>query len=139
MKMLYKTSATATGGRAGSSSLDDASFTAKMVRPGEAKGGLNPEQLFALGYAACFDSAMELTAKKLSLVATGASTSVAIGLGQKPDGTYALDAEITAHLPTLSMTDATRLVEATHLVCPYSNATRGNIEVRLRVEDSGKK
>lgn len=139
MKIFYNTSATATGGRSGSSSLDDASFTAKMVRPGEGKSGLNPEQLFALGYAACFDSAMELTAKKLAFVVTGASTTVAIGLGQKPDGAFGLDAEITVHVPTLSKIDATRLVEATHLVCPYSNATRGNIEVRLRVEDGEKK
>jgi lipoyl-dependent peroxiredoxin len=110
-----------------------------MVRPGEGKGGLNPEQLFALGYAACFDSAMELTAKKLQFAITGASTSIEIGLGQNSDGTYGLDAEITAHLPMLSKIDAMKLVEATHLVCPYSNATRGNIEVRLRVEDNEKK
>lgn len=137
MKILYQTRATATGGRAGSSSLDDGSFTAKMVKPGDGKGGLNPEQLFALGYAACFDSAMELTAKKLNLAIAGASTSIEIGLGQISDGKFGLDAEITAHLPMLSNSDATKLIEATHLVCPYSNATRGNMEVRLRVEGNG--
>ncbi|RMD90950.1 MAG: organic hydroperoxide resistance protein [Alphaproteobacteria bacterium] len=134
MKILYKTGATATGGRAGTATLTDGSFSVAMVRPGSKDEGRNPEQLFALGYAACFDSAMELTAKSLNLNPVGASTTVEVGLGQRSDGGYGLDLDITAHLPGLSRDEATRLVEATHQVCPYSHATRGNIDVRLHVD-----
>jgi osmotically inducible protein OsmC len=108
-----------------------------MAPPGGGNAGLNPEQLFALGYAACFDSAMELTAKQLNLAVTGARTSVQAGIGQRDDGGYGLDLDISAHLPGLSQEDAQRLVEATHRVCPYSHATRGNIDVRLHVITEG--
>lgn len=134
MKILYKTSATASGGRSGVTALDDGSLSVPMVRPGTQGDGHNPEQLFALGYAACFDSAMDLMAKSLGLDATGASTTVAVGLGQRSDGGYGLDLDITAHLPGLSDDDARKLVEATHQVCPYSHATRGNVDVRLHVD-----
>ena len=67
MKIFYKTAATATGGRSGTSTLNDGSFSVQMVRPDSDEDGVNPEQLFALGYAACFDSAMEITAKQLKL------------------------------------------------------------------------
>jgi len=72
MKIFYKTAATATGGRSGTSTLNDGSFSVQMVRPDSDEDGVNPEQLFALGYAACFDSAMEITAKQLKLNAKGA-------------------------------------------------------------------
>lgn len=134
MKIFYKTAATATGGRSGTSSLDDGSYSVQMARPGSGDAGRNPEQLFALGYAACFDSAMEMSAKQLKLDAADARTTVAVGIGQRPEGGYALDLDITVHLPGLSHDDAQRLVEATHQVCPYSNATRGNIDVRLHVD-----
>ncbi|SHF04364.1 peroxiredoxin, Ohr subfamily [Ruegeria intermedia] len=134
MKILYKTTATATGGRSGVTALDDGSLSVPMVRPGTRGDGHNPEQLFALGYAACFDSAMDLMAKSLGLDTTGASTTVAVGLGQRSDGGYGLDLDITAHLPGLSDDDARKLVEATHQVCPYSHATRGSVDVRLHVD-----
>ena len=134
MKIFYKTVATATGGRTGTSALDDGSFSVRMVRPDSDASGVNPEQLFALGYAACFDSAMEMAAKRLKLEAPGARTTVAVGICQRSDGGYALDLDITAHLPGLSDEDAQRLVEAADRVCPYSNATRGNIDIRLHVE-----
>lgn len=133
MKIFYHTAATATGGRAGRAALDDGSFAVQMVRPGSDDAGVNPEQLFALGYAACFDSAMELTAKQLGLAATGARTTVAVGIGQRAEGGYALDLDITAHLPGMDRDDAEKLVQATHQVCPYSNATRDNIAVRLHI------
>ena len=88
---------------------------------------------FALGYAACFDSAMEIAAKQLKLSPEGARTSVAVGIGQQAAGGYALDLDITAHLPGMDDADAQKLVEATHQLCPYSNATRNNIDVRLHV------
>ncbi len=137
MKIFYKTSATASGGRAGVSALDDGSFTVEMVPPGDKKTGQNPEQLFALGYAACFDSAMELAATSLEMELRDARTSVEVGIGQQADGGYGLDLDITAHLPGLSPQDAQRLIEATHQVCPYSRATRGNIDVRLHVVTEG--
>jgi len=137
MKIFYKTAATATGGRSGTSTLNDGSFSVQMVRPDSDEDGVNPEQLFALGYAACFDSAMEITAKQLKLNAKGAKTSIEVGIGQRSDGGYGLDLDITAHLPGMAREDAQRLVEATHQICPYSNATRGNIDVRLHVETEG--
>lgn len=133
MKIFYKTAATATGGRSGTSALDDESFSVQMVRPGSGDAGVNPEQLFALGYAACFDSAMDLVSKQMKLDATGAKTTVEVGIGQTSEGGYALDLDITAHLPGMNDADAQRLVEATHKVCPYSHATRGNIDVRLHI------
>ncbi|MBO1520473.1 MULTISPECIES: organic hydroperoxide resistance protein [Gammaproteobacteria] len=137
MKIFYKTAATATGGRSGTSTLNDGSFSVQMVRPDSDEDGVNPEQLFALGYAACFDSAMEITAKQLKLNAKGAKTSIEVGIGQRSDGGYGLDLDITAHLPGMAREDAQRLVEATHQLCPYSNATRGNIDVRLHIETEG--
>ena len=82
MKIFYKTTATATGGRSGTSALNDGSFSVQMVRPDSGEPGVNPEQLFALGYAACFDSAMGLTAKQLKLDATGSKTTIEVGIGQ---------------------------------------------------------
>jgi len=134
MKIFYKTAATATGGRAGTSSLDDGTYSVQMVNPESSDAGVNPEQLFALGYAACFDGAMQLTAKQLKLDIAGAKTSVLVGIGQRNEGGYALDLDITAHLPGMEPENAQRLVEATHQVCPYSNATRGNIDVRLHIQ-----
>ncbi|MFT5356188.1 MAG: osmotically inducible protein OsmC [Polyangiales bacterium] len=137
MKIFYKTTASATGGRSGTSTLDDGTFSVEMTPPDSGKAGVNPEQLFALGYAACFDSAMQLTAKRLKLDSTGARTSVQVGIGARSEGGYALDLDITAHLPGMESDAAQRLVEATHQVCPYSNATRGNIDVRLHIETKG--
>lgn len=137
MKIFYKTAATATGGRSGTSTLNDGSFSVQMVRPDSDEDGVNPEQLFALGYAACFDSAMEITAKQLKLNAKGAKTSIEVGIGQRAGGGYGLDLDITAHLLGMAREDAQRLVEATHQLCPYSNAIRGNIDVRLHIETEG--
>lgn len=137
MKIFYKTAATATGGRSGTSTLNDGSFSVQMVRPDSDEDGVNPEQLFALGYAACFDSAMEITAKQLKLNAKGAKTSIEVGIGQRSGGGYGLDLDITAHLLGMAREDAQRLIEATHQLCPYSNAIRGNIDVRLHIETEG--
>lgn len=138
MKALYTAEALATGaGRNGQARLADGSLDLGMAIPQEMGGsgdGANPEQLFALGYAACFDSAMEIAAKQLKLSPEGARTSVAVGIGQQAAGGYALDLDITAHLPGMDDADAQKLVEATHQLCPYSNATRGNIDVRLHID-----
>lgn len=134
MKIFYKTSATASGGRSGTSALDDGSMSVAMIRPGTSGDGTNPEQLFALGFAACFDSAMDLVAKQLKMDVPEAKTTVEVGIGQRPDGGFALDLDITAHLPGLEESQAQKLVEATHQVCPYSHATRDNITVRLHTK-----
>lgn len=136
MKIFYKTSATATGGRDGHTQVDDDSIGFDLVsfQNKEGKQGTNPEQLFAMGYAACFDSAMNHVAPTLNLKPTNSSTSVAVGIGQKPDGAFGLDLDITITVEGLSEAEAKTLIQKAHEVCPYSNATRGNIDVRLHVK-----
>jgi Ohr subfamily peroxiredoxin len=131
MKIFYKTRATATGGRSGHTALDDGSLALDMAMPGSGKTGANPEQLFAMGYAACFDNALPVAAKQLGLHPEGSKTSVEVGIGQTEAGGYALDIDLYVEVKGLSEADAHALVEATHQVCPYSNATRGNVDVRL--------
>ena len=133
MKIFYKTRATATGGRSGRTALDDGSLALDLATPGSGKTGANPEQLFAMGYAACFDSALPVAAKQLGLAPTGTRTSVEVGIGQTATGGYALDVDLHVEVQGLDEAAARKLVEATHQVCPYSNATRGNIDVRLHV------
>ena len=132
MKIFYKTRATATGGRSGHTELDDGSLGFDLAQPGTDKSGTNPEQLFALGYAACFDSALSLVAQQMKLDTTS-KTSVEVGIGQRAEGGYALDIDIHVETTGISQDEAQKLIEATHQVCPYSNATRGNVDVRLHV------
>ncbi|MGL6070071.1 organic hydroperoxide resistance protein [Craterilacuibacter sp.] len=133
MKLLYQTRASAQGGRTGHSKLDDGSLALDMAMPGSGTTGVNPEQLFALGYAACFDSALALTAQRLKQNITGSKTSVQVGMGQNDAGGYALDIELSVEVGGLPADAAHALVTATHQVCPYSNAVRGNVAVRLNV------
>jgi len=102
----------------------------EMGGPG---GATNPEQLFAAGYAACFHSAMKLVAKPMDIDVTDSEVSVTAGLGMLDSGAFNLALEIDVHIPNASNEDAQRLVERAHEVCPYSNATRGNVEVKLGV------
>lgn len=133
MKIFYKTRATATGGRAGHTALDDGGLALDLAVPGSGKPGANPEQLFALGYAACFDNALAGVAKQMDLPITGSRTSAEVGIGQTPAGGYALDIDLWIEIQGLGEAEGMTLVEATHRVCPYSNATQGNIDVRLHV------
>ncbi|OOH88610.1 organic hydroperoxide resistance protein [Pasteurellaceae bacterium 15-036681] len=135
MKIFYHTSATATGGRDGHTRVDDGSIGFDLVgfQNESGKVGTNPEQLFAMGYAACFDSAMNHVAPALNLKPTKSSTTVAVGIGQKADGAFALDLDITITVEGLSLEEAKTLINKAHEVCPYSNATRGNVDVRLHV------
>ncbi len=132
MKIFYKTRATATGGRSGHTALDDGSLGFDLVLPGSGANGVNPEQLFALGYAACFDSALSVVAQQMKLTVTS-QTSVEVGIGQRKEGGYVLDLDIYVETTGISTEEAEKLIEATHQVCPYSNATRDNIDVRLHV------
>ena len=135
MKIFYHTSATATGGRDGHTRVDDGSIGFDLVgfQNTEGKTGTNPEQLFALGYAACFDSAMNHAAPSLGIKPSKSSTTVGVGIGQKADGAFGLDLDITITVEGISEADAKTLISKAHEVCPYSNATRGNVDVRLHV------
>jgi lipoyl-dependent peroxiredoxin len=137
MDTLYTATATATGdGRNGHTATDDGLLDLDVRIPtemGGPGGATNPEQLFAAGYAACFHSALKFVgaAEKVDVVGTEVSASVSIGtLGT---GGFGLAVELDVHAPNLDRDTALALVEKAHEVCPYSNATRGNVEVRLVV------
>ena len=134
MKIFYKTRATATGGRSGHTALDDGSLGFDLVSFQEKdKTGVNPEQLFAMGYAACFDGALALVAQQMKLVGAQSRCSCGVGIGMKADGAFSLDIDLYAEVQGVDADTARQLVERTHQVCPYSNAVRGNVDVRLHV------
>jgi Ohr subfamily peroxiredoxin len=139
MNILYTAHATSSGGRTGQASTDDGrlSVTLDTVKEfGGAGGpGTNPEQLFAAGYAACFHSALKFVAgqTKVKLPADSSVTSH-VGIGQNPKGKgFALDVTLDVSLPGVERAEAEALLRETHEVCPYSNATRGNVDVKLRL------
>ena len=134
----YRTSATATGGRDGTARTEDGKFEVKLATPKELGGaggeGNNPEQLFAAGYSACFLGAMKAVAPSLKLkVPSDTSVTAKVGIGPRSEGGFGITADLVVSLPGLDRADAERLVEAAHQVCPYSNATRGNVDVGLEV------
>jgi Ohr subfamily peroxiredoxin len=136
MKIFYKTRATSTGGRSGHSQTDDGALSVDLVRPESGKAGTNPEQLFAAGYAACFDSALQAAAQRLKMTPAGTKTSVEVGIGQNAAGGYALDIDIHADVRGVAEDQARELIETADRICPYSNALRGNVDVRLHVSAS---
>ena len=134
----YRTQATATGGREGSARTADGSFQVKLSTPKELGGGggdgNNPEQLFAAGYAACFLGAMKAVSGKEGVkVPEDATVNATVGIGPRSEGGFGITADLRVDLPGVPREDAQRLVEAAHQVCPYSNATRGNVDVGLTV------
>ena len=133
--ILYTARATAKGGRSGHSATDDGMVDVALTAPKELGGpgtGTNPEQLFAVGYAACFNGALALVAKKQGIDASESRVRANVGFG--PEGeSYAITVDLEAEVPGVDLEQAQQLVEAAHQVCPYSNATRGNIEVALDV------
>ncbi len=137
-EVLYSTSARAKGGRDGRSGTLDGSFEVSLATPKELGGGggpgNNPEQLFAAGYAACFLGAMKFVAgqEKMSVPAETTVTST-VGIGPRSEGGFGLAIALAVSLPGLEKTAAETLVHKAHEVCPYSNATRGNIDVKLSV------
>jgi len=136
-KVLYRAKATATGGRDGRATSSDNVLDIKLTTPKELGGaggdGTNPEQLFAAGYSACFLSAMKFVAsqQKLQLPADTRVTGQ-VGIGQIPTG-FGIEVELTISIPGLPRADAEALVQKAHIVCPYSNATRNNIDVTLTI------
>jgi Ohr subfamily peroxiredoxin len=139
MQVLYTAEATAWGGREGRSASSDGNLDVQLVVPKELGGpggaGTNPEQLFAAGYAGCFHSALKLVARGKKLDVSESAITVRIGLGPNDSGGFGLAAEIEAELPGLDAEQARELIEAAHEVCPYSNATRGNVEVTLTLTE----
>ena len=138
VNVLYKTSAKATGGRDGHAATLDGAFDVKLATPKELGGGggagNNPEQLFAAGYAACFIGAMKFVASQGGpKVPADASVTSTVGIGPRSAGGFGLDVELAVSLPGVPRAEAETLVEKAHQVCPYSNATRGNVDVRLKV------
>lgn len=138
-KILYTATATATGGREGRASSSDQALDVRLSTPRELGGaggpGTNPEQLFAAGYSACFLGALKFVAGKQK-VALPADTRITgkVGIGQIPTG-FGIEAELTISAPGIARDVLQELVNQAHVVCPYSNATRGNIDVTLILAD----
>jgi lipoyl-dependent peroxiredoxin len=136
-KVLYTAQATATGGRDGKSESSDGRLSAKLSVPkglgGDDGPGTNPEQLFAAGYSACFIGAMKFVAgqKKISLPAD-VKVTADVGIGPIATG-FGIQVALKISIPGMDAAKAQELVNAAHVVCPYSNATRGNIDVKLSV------
>jgi osmotically inducible protein OsmC len=136
-KVLYRAKATATGGRDGRAKSSDGVLDIKLTTPKELGGagaeGTNPEQLFAAGYSACFLGAMKFVAgqQKLQLPAD-TQVSGQVGIGPIPSG-FGIEVELSISIPGMTRADAEALVQKAHIVCPYSNATRNNIDVTLTV------
>jgi Ohr subfamily peroxiredoxin len=138
VNVLYTTQATATGGRDGEAATKDGSFKVKLSTPKELGGaggpGNNPEQLFASGWSACYIGAMKFVGgqKKLPIPAN-TSVTATIGIGPRSEGGFGLTAVLDVNLPGMDKAAAKQLVEEADKVCPYSNATRNNIDVKLNV------
>jgi osmotically inducible protein OsmC len=138
VNVLYKTSAKATGGRDGTAATLDGALDVKLTTPKELGGGggagNNPEQLFAAGYAACFIGAMKFVASQGGpKVPADATVTSTVGIGPRSEGGFGLDIDLAVSLPGVPKAEAEALVAKAHQVCPYSNATRGNVDVRLTV------
>lgn len=134
----YRTTASAIGGRDGSARTEDGSFEFRLSTPKELGGaggsGANPEQLFAAGYSACFLGALKVAGGQLKLkVPAETKVTATVGIGPRSEGGFGITADLTVDLPGLDRADAQRLVDAAHQICPYSNATRGNVDVGLTV------
>ena len=134
----YTTEATAIGGRVGRSRSADGALDVKLARPKELGGdggeGTNPEQLFAAGYAACFLSALGVVSRAHKVrLPEDANVTARVGIGPRHAGGFGITTDLRISLPGLERTQAQELVAKAHEVCPYSNATRGNVDVGLEV------
>lgn len=140
MKTLYTTGATATGGRDGQVKSDNGILNLEVRMP-KALGGTsddfaNPEMLFAAGYSACFDSALNLIIKKGKIQTGGTAVTARVSIGQLENGGFGLSVDLHANIPGVTLEEAQALTEKAHEICPYSNATRGNIDVKLTVSNN---
>lgn len=139
MDALYTAEALATGaGRNGRVATSDARLDLDLAIPKEMGGsgdGANPEQLFAAGYAACFHSALQTVARSQKVKITDSSVGARVQIGSNGEGGFGLAVQLEVVIPELPHEQAQALADAAHQVCPYSNATRGNIEVEITVTD----
>jgi Ohr subfamily peroxiredoxin len=137
MQILYTAEATAWGGREGRAASSDGVIDVQLAIPKEMGGPggphTNPEQLFATGYAACFHSALKVVASREKVDVTDSAITAKVGIGPNDAGGFGLAVTLEAELPDVDPDVARDLVAKAHEVCPYSNATRGNIEVTLTV------
>jgi lipoyl-dependent peroxiredoxin len=134
----YRTKASATGGRDGKAATEDGAFQVSLSTPKELGGGggsgNNPEQLFAAGYAACFLGAMKFVAsQEKQKVPDDAKVTATVGIGPRSAGGFGLEVALDVSVPGMPRDQAQALVEKAHQVCPYSNATRNNVDVKLKV------
>ncbi|SMO63779.1 organic hydroperoxide resistance protein [Melghirimyces algeriensis] len=140
MKPIYTASVTAEGGRNGKVVSPDGVINLDVRMPKEMGGpggdASNPEQLFAAGYAACFDSALALVARQKRVKTGETQVTAHVSIGKDEEGGFALSARLEVQIPGVEEETAQELVEAAHQVCPYSKATRGNIDVTLNVLDT---
>lgn len=133
-KIVYTARAHVTGGRSGRAVSEDGVLDLSLTAPKETGGpgtGTNPEQLFAVGYGACFQSALGTVAEKEGIDASESTLEIAVGFGPEGDS-FAITVEITARIPGVDEATAQQLVDKAHEVCPYSKATRGNVPVTVR-------
>lgn len=132
----YSTTATATGGRDGHARSEDGRFEVQLSTPKELGGaggdGSNPEQLFAAGYSACFIGALNVAGQQLKVkLPDDVAVTATVGIGPRAAGGFGITADLTVSLPGIEREAAQRLVDTAHQICPYSNATRGNVDVGL--------
>ncbi len=135
-RALYTAAATVRGGRSGQGRTSDGALTVELRPPREMGGdggpGTNPEQLFAIGYAACFEGALGVAARRRALDADDASIDARVHLLPTGDGRFTIAVDLDVTLPSVGETAAAiELVAAAHEICPYSNAMRGNVQLRL--------
>ena len=136
-KVLYTAHATSTGGRAGTSKSDDGALDVRLTTPkglgGDGAPGTNPEQLFAAGYSACFIGAMKAVAGKQKIkLPDDTSINASVAIGPIPQG-FGIQVWLKINVPDMDKAQVQQIVDAAHVVCPYSNATRGNVDVSLEV------
>lgn len=138
MEKLYTTKVTAIGGREGKVQSEDGVLDFKVEIPKEmgGRGGAytNPEQLFAAGYAACFDSALNLVARMEKVRLESSAITAVVSIGKNDAGGFQLEVDMQADIKGVSREQAQELLEKAHQVCPYSNATRGNINVNISLK-----
>ncbi|HHY65548.1 MAG TPA: organic hydroperoxide resistance protein [Clostridiaceae bacterium] len=135
MEVMYRAKAVSTKGRNGKVVVENSALEFEMSPPvemgGTKKDGVNPEQLFAAGYAACFGSALQHVIREKKLPIPTPAVEVTVGIGKNESGGFELTADITGIISGVSQEEADKLVQEAHYVCPYSNATRGNIRVNV--------
>jgi Ohr subfamily peroxiredoxin len=138
INVLYRTNVIATGGRDGRARSEDGRVDVQLSTPKELGGnggsGTNPEQLFAAGYSACFIGALKVAGQQLKAkVPADTSITATIGIGPRSEDGFGITADLVISLPGIGREDAQRLVDTAHQICPYSNATRNNVDVRLTI------